>query len=730
MIILKTKKIFKASLTIFITITIITLNIINVQAVDYGRISSTTGLKLRAGAGTSYDKVVTVPHNTLVTVNEQNVPTNDSSTGCSTGLWHKITYGEYIGYACSHYVEITGSSTEEETESDNTISDMATMTDEEFDAYLNNQGFPESYKVKLKELHKAHPNWVFVGIKTRANWSTILKNQNISGRNLYQSTSSSTQGYLSTEDGYYDWYTDKFTVLEGTTWYQSSSQTIEYYMDPRNFLNEAGIFMFEDLNYYSSYQTSAAVKSILYTDFYNDLIQYYIEAASTYNVSPIYLAALSRQEVGLTAGYATSGTTSKYCGTDYSGYYNFYNIQANRGVCDGLAYASKESVNWNTKQKAIVEGANWIVSGYINAGQNTPYFQKFNTSINATKPYYHQYMANVKGVASSAITTKNSYSSMNIIDLPIVFQIPIYEEIPESTSLTKTGNPNNWLKTLTLNETSVTNFDSEETSYTVNVLANTKSVNIEATTINSNAKITGTGTITLTDNTTTLNIIVTAQNGNQRTYTLNIIKSQDTSTEEIPKEDDNTKEDNTESEDKENNTSNDKNDNNNDTEDNETNNDNETNADEEINYPTIQETISSAGYYIKDNTYITNITLGSTVQGTITKLQNANKYASINMTTCNNKSKTSGSLVTGDKITIISNKESKTYTVIIYGDINGDGEITVIDLASIQKHLLKKSILSGVYFKAADVDKNGSLTVMDLAKIQKHLLKKSNISQS
>ena len=39
---------------------------------------------------------------------------------------------------------------------------MATMTDAEFETYLTNQGFPESYKVKLRELHKSHPNWVFV----------------------------------------------------------------------------------------------------------------------------------------------------------------------------------------------------------------------------------------------------------------------------------------------------------------------------------------------------------------------------------------------------------------------------------------------------------------------------------------------------------------------------------------------------------------------------------------
>ena len=714
----------KSILTVIITISIIITNIISVNALDQGRISSTTGTKLREGAGTTYTSKLTIPHNATVTINTQNVQTSDSSTGCTTGLWHNVTYQEYTGYVCSRYVEIINNSEENGEEIETPTSDMATMTDEQFDAYLNEQGFPESYKVKLKELHKLHPNWVFVGVKTRDTWSNVLKNQNVKGRNVYQSTSSSTQGYLSTEDGYYNWYTDKFTAIEGSTWYQASSQTISYYMDPRNFLNEEGIFMFENLNYYKDYQTSTVIKNILYTDFYKDLIQYYMEAATTYNVSPIYLAALSRQEVGLSAGYATSGTTATYCKEDYTGYYNFYNWGANSGVCDGLAYA--KDAKWNSPQKAIVDGASKIVAGYINAGQNTPYFQKFNSSKNATKPYYHQYMANVRGVASSAITTKNSYKNMNIIDLPIVFEIPIYAGIPEKTSLPASGNPNNWLKTLTVNGTSVTNFDSEETTYSVTMPTGTKSITLGATTINANAKIKGTGTIELIENQTIANIIVTAQNGSTKTYTITINKPE----EQKPEDNDELEKDEDEAE-KENNNENNNNENNENNNNNDNTNDNENEKPiDPIEYPTPSETATNAGYKINNNTYMYNFTLGSTVAGTISKLQAANQYASINITNSSNTPKTSGSLVTGDKITIVSDGISQTYVVIIYGDTNGDSEITTLDLLIVQRHLLKKTTLTNAYLKAADVNKDGSVTTLDLLIIQKHLLKKSNISQS
>ena len=96
----------------------------------------------------------------------------------------------------------------------------------------------------------------------------------------------------------------------------------------------------------------------------------------------------------------------------------------------------------------------------------------------------------------------------------------------------------------------------------------------------------------------------------------------------------------------------------------------------------------------------------------------------------NNKAKTSGSIVTGDKVKITSGTSSKTYTFIIYGDVSGDGNITVLDLSLVQMHLLKKKSLTGAYAQAGDVSRGGSVDILDLSKVQMHLLKKANISQS
>ena len=39
------------------------------------------------------------------------------------------------------------------------------------------------------------------------------------------------------------WYSPK----DGSTWFQANKETIAYYMDPRNFLNENSIFMFQNM---------------------------------------------------------------------------------------------------------------------------------------------------------------------------------------------------------------------------------------------------------------------------------------------------------------------------------------------------------------------------------------------------------------------------------------------------------------------------------------------------
>lgn len=62
-------------------------------------------------------------------------------------------------------------------------------------------------------------------------------------------------------------------------------------------------------------------------------------------------------------------------------------------------------------------------------------------------------------------------------------------------------------------------------------------------------------------------------------------------------------------------------------------------------------------------------------------------------------------------------------TSVVLGDTNGDGKVSIVDLANVQKHLLKIITLSGNNLTGADTNRDGKISIVDLANVQKHLLK-------
>jgi len=96
----------------------------------------------------------------------------------------------------------------------------------------------------------------------------------------------------------------------------------------------------------------------------------------------------------------------------------------------------------------------------------------------------------------------------------------------------------------------------------------------------------------------------------------------------------------------------------------------------------------------------------------------------------NGKAKT-GNAATGDKLVILDSagQVSVSLEVVVYGDINGDGIIDVLDLLYIQKHLLDLNVQTGARLEACDVNRDDSVDVLDLLLLQKHLLALKTISQ-
>lgn len=435
---------------------------------------------------------------------------------------------------------------------------IAGSDDNSYVASLLDKGFPESYTKALLELHKAHPTWEFQAFDTGLTWEEALNGEAKVGLNLIPK--SKNISWLSMEKGAYNWATDKFTVFDGSSWVTASRAVVAHYMDPRNFLNEDRIFMFELLSYQEDAQNIDGVNSILKgTAMYDTTITYpdpegsgknvtslysevFMKAAKYSMVSPYHLASRCKQEIVTGVNKLSSITSGTVAG--YEGYYNYYNIGAsdsaavNGALYGGLNYAKNGSksnatlnkanlIPWTDRYRAIVGGANFIGATYIQSGQNTIYLEKFNVTDSRT--FYHQYMSNVQGAWSESVRIHNAYKTMEGYEtMKIVFSIPVYKDMPDEIAALPADekNPNNWLKSLSVNNFSLTpSFNvSKDQEYSIIVEADTKEITINATTVNSLATVEGIGKVKIATGTNKLEIKVTAQNGDVRTYILKVVR--------------------------------------------------------------------------------------------------------------------------------------------------------------------------------------------------------------
>lgn len=86
---------------------------------------------------------------------------------------------------------------------------------------------------------------------------------------------------------------------------------------------------------------------------------------------------------------------------------------------------------------------------------------------------------------------------------------------------------------------------------------------------------------------------------------------------------------------------------------------------------------------------------------------------------------------TGSKVCVKENGiVLRQYNILVYGDVNGDGKISSIDLLVLQRHILQIEEIDGIYKKAANIRKDGKKpTSIDLLLIQRHILGLQNIEQ-
>ncbi len=574
--------------------------------------------------------------------------------------WYKVTtHNNHTGYASAAFIR----------------KNVSYQTDEEFEAYLTQQKFPEDYKVKLRKLWAQHPTWVFKAAHLSMTWAeaTSAEGENKPLKNAVTEPNS----WKSMEEGAYDWKTGTYLAVDSGGWVTAAPAVVNYYMDPRNFLDETYLFQFEDLHYSDS-QTLEGVKAILpakQETFAEDLLK----AAKASKVSAYFLATRMAQE-----GSKIDGTWVGDDGVSYKGYYNFFNYGAYAGsqhgayhgaVTNGAIYAKKQG--WDTPYKCLVASAELIGNGYINKGQNTLYYQKFNVA--GENLYNHQYMSNIQAPTAESKIRANSLTAAEAASA-LTFIIPVYKEMPtEATALPgKTGDNNNFLDALTAKGCTLSpTFDRYTTEYTGVVDKAVTSIQITATKNASGAKVSGTGTIQLKGAETVIPIKVTATSGQVRTYTITILRDG-----VAPDPSDTTK---------------------------------------PTTKPTVAKpTLSGTTYRVGDT--VTGVEPGTKVATFLQKL--GVKNGTVTLYGADGKEKKDGLVATGDVVRVYDSAKalSASYPVIIYGDVNGDGKINSQDLRRTQRHILGVAKVTGHALTAADVNMDGKVNSQDLRRTQRHIL--------
>ncbi|MGN0160642.1 MAG: dockerin type I domain-containing protein [Lachnospiraceae bacterium] len=657
-------------------------------------------VNVRTGAGTSFDYVRNAS-GSKVQLNRNNEVTILGTATASDGTtWYQVSFYSggvgYTGYVFGEYVNLTN------------VVDY--VEDADFEKYLSAQGFPDSYKEGLRNLHAQYPKWTFVADHLNYDWNVALENESVVGRSLINSNAISS--WKSMDPSAYDYKSGKWYGFDGASWVAASKELVAYCMDPRNFLDSSSVFQFEKLAYDGNVHKIEGVDSIITNTFMQGVTipddnggamsysQAIMNAAMVTGVSPYHLASRIIQEMGVGGGSGSiSGAVS-----GYEGLYNYFNQGAyahdgRSAIINGLIYARKNG--WDSRYKAIVGGASYIGKYYINAGQNTLYYEKFDF---VGDPYTHQYMTNILAPSAESANVAKGYTEEMRKNLNLVFVIPVFQNMPETPCQKPggSGSANNTLASLGIEGVNLTpTFSSFVYDYDVIVDKSVASINVSATALDSTAMIAGTGTVNLNEGSNEVKIAVTAENGEVKVYTINVFRG-DAS--DAP--------------------------------------DNTTSGGQNTSTGGGTGTVATGDVKITENYTLTSIMSVDTTNKIVAGIQPGVSAAELlkNVKTSegeayvlnNDGTINAGNVATGNQFLMVDKdgKEVARYNVVIYGDVNGDGAVDSLDLVYVKRHVLGIKSLEGTYAVAGDTNRqNDGISSLDLLYLKRHILDISKIQQ-
>lgn len=450
--------------------------------------------------------------------------------------------------------------------------------------------FPESYREPLRKLHEAHPSWAFEAYYPSITWADLVYKQYYGSISLNVTSTGNMQiagidstwyktptSWLSFDvAGAFNWTTNSFVNLAGSGWVKASKEALCYIMDPRNWLTENNVFMFQKQSYLSNISEAQIYKALVkmldntfmdcdyatLVDNDGNVINYataFLKIGKETNTSPLHICSkiISEQGRGTWNGtkYVPTGVHAKGTvtsdgknfsvateGTKETIYYNYFNYQATGSntqqiINSGGVYAKNHG--WTTPYKSLLGGAQLFGKSYVNKGQDTYYTQKYDIVL--ANGYFHQYMQAILAPVSDGYNIKKAYANLDALDSPFVFKIPVYTDNaftsttnPKPSAEKGTANPNYKLSGIGVTGTTYGNekqtyaltpsFNLDTLEYNIIVPYEVPKITISATSYASTSTITGIGTFNVAVGDNTFNVTCTSAYGPARTYKVNVYR--------------------------------------------------------------------------------------------------------------------------------------------------------------------------------------------------------------
>ena len=353
-----------------------------------------------------------------------------------------------------------------------------------FQERLVEKGFPADYAAGLDALHARHPAWEFEPqFVSDMTWDAVIDKEMYPARNLVAYSSWAAGSWISLGTANYTpYYAENAQAYDSGSFYQASRAAVEYFMDPRNFMNDTEIFMFETLGFNAELHTQAAIERALAGSFmananydggshrFSELL---LEIGTEIGLSPVFLAGRVKDEQGagtvqakgmigdsLRELYedadgrvgssviwgtnykkdsASTATVRDRGWSTYNGYYNFFNIGASGSGLFEIRYnAWKEAYEapaaydgpWTSQAKAVRGGSLKVKEKYIGTHRHTSYLQKFSVLAEAGSYRWSQYMQDISAPIKEARSAREAHVTVGALEARHVFLVPVYIGMP------------------------------------------------------------------------------------------------------------------------------------------------------------------------------------------------------------------------------------------------------------------------------------------------------------